>query len=140
MTTKSSKPKAPQTCKKAQPPAGGVVAVTRRLQALSLMPLHGLAEGRNQSIPSLLHEVTGLSKARISKGNLDAIRPSTQAKVDRHLEELLQEQFKGDPEGLQSFLGTNLDQRKKRLCLSASEIVAVPLGIQGTDQVPIQLL
>ena len=79
------------------------MAVTRRLQALSLMPLHGLAEGRNQSIPSLLHEVTGLSKARISKGNLDAIRPSTQAKVDRHLEELLQEQFKGDPEGLQSF-------------------------------------
>ena len=76
------------------------MAVTRRLQALSLMPLHGLAEGRNQSIPSLLHEVTGLSKARISKGNLDAIRPSTQAKVDRHLEELLQEQFKGQREYL----------------------------------------
>lgn len=103
MTTQSWQPKALQTYKKAQPPAQGVVAVTRRLQALSLMPLHALAEGRNQSIPSLLHEVTGLSKARISKGNLDAIRPSTQAKVDRHLEELLKEQFKSDPEGLQSF-------------------------------------
>lgn len=76
--------------------------MTRRLQALSLMPLHALAEGRNQSIPSLLHEVTGLSKARISKGNLEAIRPSTLAKVDRHLEELLQEHFKGDQEVLQS--------------------------------------
>jgi len=101
MNTESSKPKAPQTCKKAPPPVQGVVAVARTLQALSLMPLHALAEGRNQSIPSLLQDMTGLSKARISQGNLDAIRPSTQVKVDRHLEELLQEQFKSDPEGLQ---------------------------------------
>lgn len=74
----------------------------RSLQTLSLLPLHALAEGRNQSIPRLLHEMTGLSKARISKGNLDAIRPSTQAKIDRHLVELLHERFKGDQEGLKS--------------------------------------
>ena len=101
MNTESSKPKAPQTCKKAQPPPKGVVAVERTLQALSLMPLHALAEGRNQSIPSLLHYMTGLSKARISQGNLNAIRPSTQVKVERHWEKLLQEQLKDDPEGLQ---------------------------------------
>lgn len=75
--------------------------MARTLQTLSLMPLHALAEGRNQSIASLLRDITGLSKARISQGKLDAIRPSTQAKVDRHLEKLLQEQFKGDPKGLQ---------------------------------------
>lgn len=60
---------ATQTRKNAQPLAQGVVSVARRLQALSLMPLHALAEGRNQSIPSLLHDMTGLSKARISQGN-----------------------------------------------------------------------
>ena len=92
---------ATQTRKNAQPLAQGVVSVARRLQALSLMPLHALAEGRNQSIPSLLHDMTGLSKARISQGNLDAIRPSTQAKVEQHLEEMLQNQFKVYPEGLQ---------------------------------------
>lgn len=78
------------------------MAVTQQLEALSLMPLHALSEWRDQSIPSLLHEITGLSKARISNGNLDAIRPTTQAKIDRHIEELLQEQFKGDPQELQS--------------------------------------
>lgn len=65
------------------------------------MPLHALAEGRNQSIASLLHDITGLSKARISLGNLDTIRPSTQKKIDWNLEKLLQDQFKDNPKGLQ---------------------------------------
>ena len=68
------------------------------------MPLHALAEGRNQTIPSLLCDLTGLSKARISKGNLDAVRPSTKAKINLHLEELLQVQFKDDPEGLDELM------------------------------------
>lgn len=72
------------------------------LQALSLLPLHAMAEGRNQSIPSLLHDMTGLSKARISKGKLDAVRPSTKAKIDQHLERMLQEQFKDCPDGLEA--------------------------------------
>ena len=104
MTTKSNNPKAPRDCKETQPSTKGVVAVSHRLKALSLMPLHALAEGRNQTIPSLLCDLTGLSKARISKGNLDAVRPSTKAKINLHLEELLQVQFKDDPEGLDELM------------------------------------
>lgn len=99
MTNEGLNPKA-RPRKKSQIPGQGVEGVVKKLQALSLMPIHALAEGRNQSIPSLLHEMTGLSKARISKGNLDSIRPSTKVKVDRHLDELLQRQFKVHPEGL----------------------------------------
>ncbi len=104
MTTKSNNPKAPRDCKETQPSTKGVVAVSHRLKALSLMPLHALAEGRNQTIPSLLCDLTGLPKARISKGNLDAVRPSTKAKINLHLEELLQVQFKDDPEGLDELM------------------------------------
>ena len=100
MTTENHKPKTPRKRKETQPPAQGVAAVAQRLQALSLMPLHNLAEGRQQTIPSLLHKITGLSKARISKGNLDAIRPSTEAKIARHFEQMLVQQHKGSPEEL----------------------------------------
>jgi len=100
MTAETQKSKTTRPRKKAKPPAEGFEAVARSLQALSLLPLHALAEGRNQSIPSLLHDLTGLSKARISQGNLDAVRPSTRTKIDRHLERMLQEQFKGNPEEL----------------------------------------
>jgi hypothetical protein len=89
--------------KEAQPTAQGLKAVANSLQALSLLPLHALAEGRNQSIPSLLHTATGLSKARISKGNLDAVRPSTQEKIQDHQERMLSEQLKGDQQALEHF-------------------------------------
>lgn len=97
----ASKPKPLKTRKKAPPPAQGAAAVAQKLRTLSLIPLLAVAQGRNQSISSLLHDMTGLSKARISQGNLDAIRPSTQAKVERHLEQMLQQQFKENQEGLQ---------------------------------------
>lgn len=74
------------------------------LQKLSWMPLHSLAEGRNRTIPSLLHDLTGLSKPRISKGKLDAIRPSTQLKIQRHQERMLSEQLKDDPQALEHTL------------------------------------
>lgn len=75
--------------------------MANRLQALSLLPLHAIAEGRNQSIPSFLHSATGLSKARISKGNLDAVRPSTLMKIQRHQERMLLEQLKDDPQAFE---------------------------------------
>lgn len=78
----------------------GAAAVAQKLQALSLMPIFALAEGRDQSVPSLLRDMTGLSKARIAKGNLDAVRPSTKAKMDQHLEHMLVQQFQNNPEGL----------------------------------------
>lgn len=101
MTIESQKQKPLRQGKKASPPAPGVLAVARTLNALSLIPLHACAEGRNQTIPSLLHDMTGLSKARISKGNLDTVRTSTKAKMAMHIEAMLQEQYKGDPDGLE---------------------------------------
>lgn len=87
--------------KDAQPTAKGSEAVAKVLQALSLLPLHAWAEGRNQSIPSLLHTATGLSKARISKGNLDALRPSTLVKIQRYQERMLLEQLKDQQQALE---------------------------------------
>lgn len=104
MTAETQKSKVSRQRKKAQPPATGLEAVATSLLALSLLPLHAIAEGRNQSIPSFLHSATGLSKARISKGNLDAVRPSTQLKIQRHLERMLSEQLKGNQEALEHAL------------------------------------
>lgn len=81
-------------------PLQGAAAVAQKLQALSLMPPFCVAEGRDQSIPSLIRDMTGLSKARISQGNVDDVRPSTKAKIDQHLENMLVQQFKHNPEGL----------------------------------------
>lgn len=97
--TQQSKTSAPR--KTAQPTAKGLEAVAKSLQALSLLPLHALAEGRNQSIPSLLHDLTGLSKARISKGNLDDVRPSTQLRIQSHQERMLSERLKDDHQALE---------------------------------------
>lgn len=101
MTAETQKSKVSRQRKKAQPPATGLEAVAKSLQALWLLPLHAIAEGRNQSIPSFLHTATGLSKARISKGNLDAVRPSTQVKIQRHQERMLSEQLKDDPQAFE---------------------------------------
>jgi hypothetical protein len=54
------------------------------LESIALLPLHGWAAGRNQSVRSLLGEMTGLSKARIAQGRLDAIRESTLLKAKQH--------------------------------------------------------
>lgn len=75
-------------------------AVIQLLESFALLPFHICAAGRNQSVPSLLHDATGLSKARISKGNLGAIRPSTQKKIDAHLQKQLTQQFKNNPQAL----------------------------------------
>lgn len=69
------------------------------LEAFALMPLHMLAEGRNQSILSLLHDLSGLSKARIANGNLDSIRPSTRKKMHEHQQRWLKE-YLADAEAL----------------------------------------
>lgn len=65
-----------------------------------MLPLHAMAEARNQSMPSFLHEITGLSKARISQGKLDAIRPSTLKKIKEHIDRLLVRKF-SDPAELE---------------------------------------
>ena len=59
-------------------------AVAQMLESIALLPLHGWAAGRNQSVRSLLGEMTGLSKARIAQGRLDTIRESTLLKVRQH--------------------------------------------------------
>jgi len=79
--------------------APDAAAVAHVLEAFALMPLHMLAEVRNQSIASLLHDVTGLSKARISQGNLDAIRESTRKKIHEHQQKLQEDQI-ADPDEL----------------------------------------
>lgn len=99
MMTITKEPKATKTRKAKGPPAQGAAAVAQVLQALALMPLHMLAEGRNQSIRSLLHDVTGLSKARISNGNIDVVRPSTLKKINQH-QQLWLEDHLADPEAL----------------------------------------
>jgi len=77
----------------------GAAAVVQMLQAFTLLPFHAVAEGRNQSVRSTLAELTGLSKARIAKGHLDAVRPSTQRKIDKHLQGWLETKL-DDPEAL----------------------------------------
>ena len=79
--------------------ASGVDPVKHVLTAFSLVPLHAMATARDQSSKSLLQEMTGLSKARISKGNLDSIRPSTQQKIDRHQQQWLLKEM-GSPEAV----------------------------------------
>jgi hypothetical protein len=96
MTSEAQRSKTAGPSKEAQPKVPGLEAVVKVLNALVLLPLHAFAEGRNQSIPSLLHDLTGLSKSRISKGNLDALRPSTQLKIHRHQERLISEHLKDD--------------------------------------------
>lgn len=82
--TSTKEDKATKASKPRKPPVEGAAAAMLSLKALALMPLHMLAEGQNKSVPSVVRELTGLSKARISKGNLDAIRPSTQKKIQEH--------------------------------------------------------
>lgn len=77
---------------------GGSAAALRLLNGIALLPLHGMAEARNQSMPSFLHEITGLSKARISQGNLDAIRPSTLRRINEHIGRLLGRKFSNPAE------------------------------------------
>lgn len=72
------------------------------IHAFGLMPLHGLAEVDGKSLRTVLHELTGLSPARIAKGKLDSLRTSTQTKIKRHLQDWMAEQAKGQPELLAS--------------------------------------
>ncbi|WP_225984788.1 hypothetical protein [Noviherbaspirillum aerium] len=41
----------------------------------------------------MLHDITGLSKARIANGNLDAVRPSTQKRIYEYQQLWLQDQL-----------------------------------------------
>ena len=99
MTKAPRAPGASQTTKKNKPPVQGATAVAQALEVFALLPLHALAEGRNQSCRSLLQELTGLSKARIAKGHLDVVRPSTQQKIERHLQDWLEKEL-DDPDAL----------------------------------------
>lgn len=84
MMAATREPRVSKTRRGTKQSAQGAAAVVQVLNAFALLPLHAIAEGRNQSIPSLLHDLTGLSKARISQGNLDDLRPSTQNKIHEH--------------------------------------------------------
>ena len=99
MMTFTKKPKTAMTSEEKKPTIQGAVAVTEVLEAFALIPVHMLAENRNQSMPSWLHHQSGLSKARISQGNIDRVRPSTLKKIEVHQQRLLEEQHT-DPEML----------------------------------------
>ena len=99
LTALTKKPKTTRGSNAKKPSVQGAADVTQVLTAFALMPLHMLAEGRNQSIRSLLHDLTGLSKARISQGNLDAVRTSTLKKIEEHQQRLLEDQLT-DPDAL----------------------------------------
>lgn len=81
----------------------GPAAVTRVLATFTVLPFHNLAQGSNRSMRSVLAEITGLSKARIAQGNLDAMRPSTKKKVDAHLRGWLEKKL-DDPRAVASVL------------------------------------
>ena len=99
MAKSCEKPKFPETRKVERAPVHAATAARQVLESFALIPLHMLAEGRNQTIPSLLHDLTGLSKARISNGNIDAVRPSTLKKMDEHQQRWLEKRL-DDPEAL----------------------------------------
>lgn len=103
MNAETHNPTAAATRIRSEVAPAGLDAVARSFVSLNLLPLHAVTESRNQSIPSLVHHITGLSKARISKGNLDAIRPSTKKKIEQHMERMLQEQFAGSSKDLDDF-------------------------------------
>lgn len=88
--TLTKEPKVTKPRNVGKSPVQGVAAVVETLMALVLMPLHMLAEGRNQSIRSLVQEITGLSKARIANGSIDTVRPSTQKKIHKHQQRWLE--------------------------------------------------
>lgn len=77
--------------------------VVRMIEAFLLLPFHAYAEGRKQSIRSLLHEATGLSKARIAQGNLEKIRPSTLRAIEIHQNQLLEKSFSDNQAALENF-------------------------------------
>lgn len=68
-------------------------AVAQALEAAWLMPFHVLAAGRNQSVRSLLAEMTGLSKARIARGRLDLLRATTEERVRGNLRAWLEKEI-----------------------------------------------
>lgn len=56
----------------------------RTLLAFREAPLHLLAAQEGKAVRAWLSEWTGLSPARISKGNLDQLRQSTLDRVEEH--------------------------------------------------------
>lgn len=78
----------------------GSVSMAKMLESFALMTLHSLAESRGQSMRGLLQDMTGLSKGRIAKGNLDDLRPTTLTKIAEHQETWLEDTFKESPEQL----------------------------------------
>jgi hypothetical protein len=66
--------------------------LAQAIEAFALMPLHGHAEVNGKALRTVLHEATGLSSARIAKGKLDSLRPSTQRKIAARQEQWLKEQ------------------------------------------------
>lgn len=87
--TLTKEPKATKDIKIEKPAEKSATAVAKILESFALMPIHLWAECRNQSIPSFLNYATGLSKARISKGNLDTVRPSTLRKIEEYQQKML---------------------------------------------------
>lgn len=84
----------------ANPEAHEADAVAAVLQRLALLPMHAVAESRNQSLPSLLRDTTGMSKAWISKARFDNLRGSTLQKIEAQQNRLLREAI-DDPEVLE---------------------------------------
>lgn len=74
--------------------------VAHLLSAFHLLPLSTTAEGAGKRPLSVLRDWTGLSKAKLTSGQLDNLRPSTHARIRKHQEGVLAQQFKHDSDGL----------------------------------------
>ena len=70
-------------------PKRPAVQVEKLLETLLLLPLHAQAEAHGRSVPSQIRHLTGLSKARISQGQLDRLQPWTVLKIEAHQQRLL---------------------------------------------------
>ena len=82
------------------------VAVNQLVVSLALLQFLWIVELEGVCTKTLLAEMTGLSKSRIAQGNLDAIRPSTQARMEQTALQWARERAE-DPAGRPRF--TRLD-------------------------------
>jgi hypothetical protein len=84
MTTDSISPPAQEAVGCSPSVAIDSKAVSETIGTIAAIRLLAVAAGRNQSVASLLREMTGLSKGRIAEGNFDALSESTKRRVEQH--------------------------------------------------------
>lgn len=77
--------------------------VATTLESFMSLPMHLMAKSYGKVIKSFVHELTGLSHARISKGQLDSLGASSFQKIEAHQASLLKERVAKDTDALDAF-------------------------------------